>query len=104
MRFIHLLLASVLVLCVDATAQTVSFSADDSTGGKVVVPLADRCCVLAFVRADQQQSRETLEQIKPLANDKVQVIVVVSGELAVDDARKLADATTAKPAWPVVAD
>jgi tetratricopeptide (TPR) repeat protein len=72
----------------------------------VSVPAAERASVVAFVRGGQPQSQELLKLLSPIAKDAprdVQVIIVLGGDSAADQARLLADDRT-NPPWPIVVD
>lgn len=81
------------------------WSATAVDGTKVAVPATDQASVIACVRPNQAQSRETLVQIRTTlaaaGAPKAQVIVVVSGERAADAPKQLAEITGG---WPVVLD
>jgi tetratricopeptide (TPR) repeat protein len=87
-------------------AEPVKWSATDATGAAVAVPAPDRTTVLAFVRPDQPQSRQAIEQIASAVArtgaSAVQVVVVVSGPDAPEKAKALVGNGT-RP-WPVVVD
>jgi hypothetical protein len=86
-----------------SSAAVVKWEAQDITGAKVAVPL-DRPSVIAFVRPDQEQSKQAIKQIKPIVPDPkaTQVIVVVSGPLA---AQSVAEFARDLPqGWSTVAD
>jgi hypothetical protein len=78
------------------------WSAVATSGTKVQVP-ADGVCVVAFIRADQPQSRSAMQQISSaVAADKpVRVLIVVSGEQAAKAAGSL---RPPQPGWPIVVD
>jgi len=88
-------------------AQAVKLSATDTNGSAINVPDGQKPVILAFVRAEQDQSKEALKAIKaglsshkaPLA---VRVIAIVSGNQAMEQAKAL-DHSGDCPG-PVVAD
>ena len=80
------------------------WSAADSSGQAVNVPDAARPTVLLIVRADQAQSRQAIGMLAAAALDaaRTQIIVVVNGPQAREQAQGLMDGTGVS--WPVVAD
>ncbi len=82
----------------------VNWSGKDINGAEVKVPDSERPSVVAFVRADQDQSKESLKQIQTTVPDPkaAQVIVVLSGPLAREQAKGVA--ADLPKGWPVVAD
>jgi tetratricopeptide (TPR) repeat protein len=82
----------------------VEWAAQDVGGAKVEVPVRDRPTVVAFVRADQKQSDDALDQIRnSVASRPAQVIVVISGQSAQEQAKAI-DASAKYRPWPIVAD
>ena len=79
---------SLSLLWSGARAQQVNWSGTDLSGAAVKVPV-DRPSVMAFVRAQQEQSTAALDQIKTLVADAsaTQVVVILSGPQAGDQAR-----------------
>jgi hypothetical protein len=83
---------------------SVNWSAPDLKGNTLTVPDKERVSILAFVRTDQPQSTDALQQIKSTEgeNAKVQVIVIFSGDEAQNQAKDFAG--DASYSWPIVAD
>lgn len=81
----------------------VKWSGTDIDGKAVSVPV-DRPSVVAFVRADQDQSKAALKQILAATPDAkaVQVVVILSGPSATELAKQL-KADISKD-WPIAAD
>jgi tetratricopeptide (TPR) repeat protein len=100
MRFAFVLIA--LLSCPFVSAETTKWTGVDAKGGNVAVPAVDRPSLLAFVRADQDQSAQVLEQIKSSAIGQTQVIILVSGEKAAEQVKVMAVA--GKYDWPIVSD
>lgn len=103
-----LLLSSTIALGAALTvlaenAPTVSWSGTSVQGPAVTVPHADRPSLMLMLRADQAQSREVLRTVSRLVEDAqtAQVVVVVSGPQALQQARALAEQQVA---WPIVLD
>jgi len=90
-------------LAQDANANKVELSATDSAGKAVKVPLASKPTLLMFVRIDQPQSAEAVEDVKDAVKDlpNAQVVVILSGKDIAEGAMKKFIA--ASP-WPVVLD
>jgi len=88
--------------------RVVNWTAQDASGNAVAVPVQGKISIVAFVRADQSQSSEALDAIgKTFAGTKdAQVLIVLSGQLADQQAKAFAAPTTAstKPSWPVISD
>lgn len=99
--------AIVFALCTGALAQTaplpasapaadaavaVKWSATDLQGKKLAVPAADRPTLILFVRADQPQSQQAVQQALPVIQTagNVQSILVLSGHQDQATAQKLA--------------
>lgn len=84
-------------------APTIKWSAKDSGGADVTIPV-DRPSIVAFIRADQDQSKEAIKQIQKVLPDlkAAQIIVILSGPLAAEQARQMAGDTL--KGLPVVAD
>lgn len=99
--------AIVFTLSVGALAQTaplpasapavdavvaLKWSTTDLQGKKVAVPAADRPTVILFVRADQPQSQQAVQQALPVIQTagNVQAILVLSGHQNQATAQKLA--------------
>jgi Tfp pilus assembly protein PilF len=101
-------LGLVLCLCIvrAATAAApapVEWEAVSTAGKPVRVPLKDQPTVILFFKAQQTRSLETLEQLKPILADKtVQVLAVISGKEAVEQAKAMVEQT--QWPWPVVID
>jgi hypothetical protein len=100
----------VLLVCVISTGVfaadeklVINWSSKDVAGADVKIPV-DRPTVVAFVRADQDQSKTALKQIQATIKDTktTQVIVILSGPLATENAKQLA-ADLPKD-WSTVAD
>lgn len=89
-----------LAISAGALAADVNWTAKDLAGNDVKVPDA-KTSVVAFVRADQEQSKQALKQIQSSAND-AQVVIVLSGPAAQDNAMALAG--TLPRTWHVVTD
>lgn len=71
--------------------ETFEWAGADVRGQSISIPAADRPTVIAFVRPGQQQSRETIEQLRAvLKSTSPQVVLVVSGESAAEQASRLA--------------
>lgn len=105
-RFNTLIVAAVCGLATIAFAQTrpaINWSVRDITGAEVKVP-SDPVTVLAFVRAEQEQSQQVLKQIRAAVPnaDGPRVVVILSGPMAAAQARVVA--ATQPAGWPVVAD
>jgi len=102
---IFLLFTAVCMGAENAKSPRISFTGTDITGGKITVPANNRVTVLAFLRADQPQSREALAALKNAVPDDstAQVIVIVSGQSATDQAKAFAAKNSGCP-WPVVPD
>jgi hypothetical protein len=100
-----LLVAAICAGAEEIKPAPVAFSGTDVTGAKVSAPDKQRVSVLAFLRADQPQSREALVSLKKAIPDDsgARVIVIVSGQSAADQAKSLAAAPADCP-WPVVPD
>jgi hypothetical protein len=81
----------------------INWSSKDIAGADVKIPV-DRPTVVAFVRADQDQSKTAIKQIQSTVKDTklTQVIVILSGPLATENAKQLA-ADLPKD-WSIVAD
>lgn len=100
--------ASATVLAQQATANaappTVKWTAQDTRGQQLAIPAADRSTVVLFVRGDQPQSKQAIQQAKTVlkSQDAVQAIVVLSGQ---QDAQAPAT-TAANLGWtgPIVLD
>jgi tetratricopeptide (TPR) repeat protein len=85
-------------------APTIKWSAVDTHGGQISVPAADRPSLVMFLRSDQPQSKQALDQARKIlktAGD-IQAVVVLSGQ---QDAQTPANAA-AVLGWtgPVVLD
>lgn len=82
---------------------SISLSLLDVNGAKLSVPTDQKISILAFVRADQPQSREALATLKSTVPDgSAQVIVIVSGPSAPEQVKQLA--ADRGITWPLVAD
>ncbi len=108
----NLRITLIVLLCLCGTLRAeddkpvnVSWSTNDLSGTKLMVPSADRISIIAFVRGEQEQSLQALEQIATATNamKDAQVIVVFDGDSAPNHAKILADSKK-YPTWPVVAD
>jgi hypothetical protein len=99
-----LLIAALAPGAEDAKPPLVAFVGTDVTGAKVSAPDKQRVSVHAFLRADQPQSREALVSLKKAIPDdsSAQVIVIVSGQSAADQAKSLIAGKECP--WPVVPD
>jgi tetratricopeptide (TPR) repeat protein len=86
-----------------SSAAVVKWEARDIHGTKVSVPV-DRPSLIAFVRPDQEQSKQAIKQIQSIAGDTTtaQVIVVLSGPLPPE--RVAAFARELPAGWLTVAD
>jgi hypothetical protein len=82
----------------------VNWTAKDINGVEVKIPAKDRPTVVAFVRADQQQSKDTLKEIQARLTDPklAQAIAIVSGPTSAEGAKQVAGNLPA--GWVVVAD
>ena len=78
----------------------IKWSAKDIGGGDVKVP-ADSPTVIAFIRSDQDQSKQALQQIQSAAK-QARVIVILSGPTAQTAASDIAK--DLPKTWSVVAD
>ena len=85
-------------------ATVVKWSAADLRGGKVEVPLADHPSVVMFVRGDQPQSKQAVEQANAVLkkSDGTQAVIVLSGQQ--DAAAPTNAAATLGWTGPVVLD
>ncbi len=84
-------------------AAMIQWSATDLSGAAIKVPAPDRPTVLLFVRAEQAQSMEALDDVqKVAANVPAQVILVFSGPQANEQAAALTQSK--KYSWPIVLD
>jgi len=102
----RLMLVLVLLLAAPAPARgaAVRWSAKDSAGRDVVVPVPDKPAVVVFVRPGQQQSDDALAQIKSVIEKQpaAQVVLIFSGP---DNAAAGQDYAAARRImWPVVLD
>jgi tetratricopeptide (TPR) repeat protein len=81
----------------------INWSGKDVTGADVKVPV-DRPSIVAFVRADQEQSKQAIKQLQATAGDTraAQVVVILSGPLAADQAKTLWEQLPRT--WSVVVD
>jgi tetratricopeptide (TPR) repeat protein len=80
----------------------VQWATQDASGAKVEVPILGRATIIAFVRTDQKQSQDVLDSIRSSADSgRAQVIVVVSGAAAQEQAKALG---AKAEHWPVVVD
>ena len=92
----------VLAIGAERAPVVVKWSGKTVGGQEVAVPAADRATVVLFVRAEQPQSREAIRQLKSVAAEGAQVLLVISGTDAADKAKPLQEA--AEVSWPIVAD
>ena len=99
---IVLLIGGALAQSADAP-RSVQWSAKDIKGAAVSVP-ADRPSVLAFIRADQDLTRQVLAAIQKTVVDTrmAQVVLIFSGPLAEKQAQQQAWENSQN--WPIVAD
>jgi TolA-binding protein len=79
---------------------TITWSAKDITGADVKVP-GDTPTIVAFIRPDQDQSKQVLQQIQSTAKD-ARVIVILSGPTAETSAREIGKDVPKD--WSVVSD
>jgi thioredoxin-like negative regulator of GroEL len=81
-----------------------SWAGTDVSGAKVAVPVAGRISVIAFVRGGQAQSDELLGLLPAALKDApdLQVLLIVGGENAAEQARSLKQKENAR--WPIVVD
>lgn len=109
MKTKHTIVSALLMVLLTAAGSfgadeklVVKWSGMDIDGKAVSIPV-DRPSVVAFVRADQDQSKAALKQILAVADAKaVQVVVILSGPAATELAKKL-KADISKD-WPIAAD
>lgn len=91
-----------LALGLGENPASVQWTAKDSKGAAVQVPVEQKATLLLFVMPEQPQSRLALAQMGAVLKEvgAVQAVVVVSGDQAAQQAGKLA----VEYPWPVVAD
>ncbi|WP_428939541.1 tetratricopeptide repeat protein [Fontivita pretiosa] len=80
------------VASVAAAGGVINWSTKDINGAEVRLP-SGQTTILVFVRADQEQSAQAMQQIQKAAGD-AKVIVILSGPRAEENARSMA------AAWP----
>jgi tetratricopeptide (TPR) repeat protein len=101
----HLIPFLILAALATSTAgATVGWTAKDTAGRDVAVPMADKPVVVAFLRPGQQQSDDALEQMKAvLAKQPAgQIVLVFSGPDNAAAGHQYAAARMIT--WPVVLD
>ncbi len=84
-----------------AETSKVRWAGADAAGRAVKIPDPGTVTILAFVRADQPQSRMAMHQLRATTrqSSSAKVIVFVSGDNAAQQARELSDLP-----WPLVVD
>jgi hypothetical protein len=97
-----------LLMAAGKPAEPIRWSGTDLGGQQVVVPAAGKPTVMVFIRPGQSQSGQLLRELRGLlGNDSrsnvedPQVVVVVSGPQAAEQARSLGEAAAG---WSIVAD
>ena len=97
-----LLIAALPVLLSAEDQPTVQITTKDSGGAEIKVPPADRPTLLLFLRADQDQSRTAVDNVKAALKDlpAIQVLAVISGNDDPQLAKKFAQSLP----WTVVND
>jgi predicted negative regulator of RcsB-dependent stress response len=87
-----------------ADAPKVQWTARDATGKDIIVPVADRPTVIAFLRAGQDQSGDAVAAIRDVTSKlpAVQIIVAFSGPNSADATSQFVQKQ--KITWPVVLD
>jgi tetratricopeptide (TPR) repeat protein len=85
---------------------TINWASTDVNGADVKIPIPDRTSVVAFVRVQQEQSKDAIAKIQSVlgGNSKppAQVVIVLSGPTATDGAKELLNSFP--KGWAVVAD
>lgn len=84
---------------------TINWTGTDMSGTKIAVPTAGRTSVVAFVRGGQAQSDELLGLLPTALKDAsdLQVVLIVGGENAGEQARSLKQGKAKSP-WLIVVD
>ncbi len=89
------LVAALLSVSIDRSARAdadhIAWHGNDVSGTSISIPTADRATIVVLVRPGQAQSKATLDQLSTvLKSASPQVVLVVSGEKASEQAKSLA--------------
>src|SRR3974390_2707086 len=101
-HFVCLMILGLPMLAVAADERPViNWTAKDVAGADVKVPV-DRVSVVAFIRPDQEQSKQAMKQIQTVLSDanSAQIVIILSGPTASDNAKQIV--TEQSKSWIVV--